>query len=111
MLLDKSTTVNINDIVSFKLISGEEIVGKLKDRNSDSIFISKPIQINVQPVSQSQMGIVFLPVLASAQDVQSVHIPLSAIAVRPVKSSDDVRDNYIKATTGLVSAPPGMIVT
>lgn len=103
MLIDKKSTVEINDIVTIKLLSGEEIVGRLNERSADSIFLSKPIRVIMEPMGNNQVGLSMLPVLASASEVNSVQFPLAGLAIRPLKTSDEVRSNYLQITTGLVT--------
>ena len=48
MLLEKK--VGVGDIVSLKLISGEELIGKVKDSTSSGFMINKPLVLNVVAV-------------------------------------------------------------
>ncbi len=106
MLVSRSKP-EINDIVTIKLNNGEEVVGRLTEFKADSVILAKPIQISIQPIGPKQIGLAFAPFLASAPDTPSVQISFSAMAVRPVKTSDDVARNYTQATTGLVTPSPG----
>ncbi len=106
MLIDRGTTINVSDIVTVKLISGEEIVGKVIERTIDSFFLGKPVQISIQPVNQTQVGLAFLPVLGSCPETASIQIPLTAMAIRPVKTGDDVKRSYIQATSDIVTPTP-----
>jgi hypothetical protein len=101
MLIEKH--VDMNDIVTIKLSSGEEIVGKLVNRAIDSISLAKPIKISIQPVNQNQVGLAFVPFLGSVHDATIV-FPFSGMVSRPVKTGEDVTRNYIQATTGIVTA-------
>lgn len=101
MLIAKSSNPEINDIVTIKLSSGEEIVGKLTERTIDSVFLAKPIMIIMHPVGK-QMGLAFHPVLGSVGDA-TMQFPLANLTIRPVKTGEDVARNYIQATTGLVT--------
>ena len=102
MLIQKSNVPEINDIVTIKLSSGEEVVGKLTEKSIDSVYLAKPVQIVMQPVGPKQMGLVFHPVLGSVGDA-TMQFPLVNLAIRPIKTGDDVARNYIQATTGLVT--------
>lgn len=103
MLVDRNNNPTIGDIVTVKLISGEEIVGKITERTIDSVFLGKPVQIGMQQVNQNEVGLVFSPVLGSALNV-TIQIPLAAMCIRPVKTGDDVTRNYLQTTTGIVPA-------
>jgi hypothetical protein len=93
----------LNDTVTLKLVSGEEIVGKLVARTIDSVSLAKPVQIRIEPVGPKQVALAFMPVLGSVHEA-TIQIPLSALSIRPVKTGDDVARNYLQATTGLVTA-------
>jgi hypothetical protein len=107
MLIEKRSIVAINDVVSVKLVSGEEIVGKLIDQSDDVITLAKPVTISLQPVSDKQMGLSFLPVLGSVEPDVTLQIPTLAMAVRPVKTGKAVASSYIQTTTGLVMPGAG----
>lgn len=107
MLIEKRNQVEINDIVTVKLSSGEEIVGKLLEKNADSVTLGKPVTIALQPVSEKQMGLSFLPVLGSVEPDVSLTLPFVAMAVKPVKTGKQVSSSYIQTTTGLVTPGAG----
>ena len=106
MLIQKSNIVEINDIVTIKLSSGEEIVGKLAEKTAETVSLAKPVQIVMQPIGPKQMGLAFHPVLGSVGEV-TMQFSLATLAIRPMKTGDDVSRNYIQATTGLVT--PGQM--
>lgn len=109
MLIDKQTILAINDIITLKLVSGEEIVGKLIEQTSEHISLAKPVTCALQPVSAKQMGLSFIPVLGSVEPETTLQIPLTALAIRPVKTGKDVRSNYIQITSGIITPPSGLI--
>jgi hypothetical protein len=106
MLIDKSQAVEINDIVTIKLLSGEEIVGKLVERTIDSVFLAKPIRVVLEPISATQVGLSLLPVLGSVIDTPSVQFPFAGMAIRPLKTGSETRSRYLEITTGLVTPTP-----
>jgi hypothetical protein len=105
MLIERKNNPTVGDIVTIKLLSGEEIVGKITERTIDSVFLAKPVVINMTPVGPQQMGLTFLPVLGSVSDA-IIQVALAAMTIRPILTGDDVKRNYIQATTGLVTATP-----
>lgn len=109
MLMEKNP--ENNSIVTIKLISGEEIVGKQVDRTIDAVTLAKPIQIGMQQVG-NQMGLGFMPVLGSV-DGDNIKFYFSGMSIRPVKTGKNVEDNYRQATndSGLIlPQSPGLIV-
>ena len=84
-----------NDIVTLKLVSGEEIIGRLEEKTADSVKIAKPVQIVA-----SQKGMGFAPLCISIDDASTfsflqIHILFMAITRK------ELEDAYIKATTGI----------
>lgn len=98
-----SNEPTVGDIVSFKLTSGEEVVGKIIERTIDSVFIAKPVQIVMQQLGPKQVGLAFMPVLGSVSDVMSLRFPFNGMAIRPTRTGDDVIRNYLQATTGILA--------
>lgn len=60
MLIERSK-YNINDVISFKLINGDEIVGRLVKQDSESYEINKPCVVLTTPegigVLQAMFGL------------------------------------------------------
>lgn len=110
MLINRSSLPpTIDDIVTVKLLSGEEIIGKLTHQQSDSITLSKPIGIRMQQVGPNQMGIAFAPVFGTASEAPSIVIPTTSIAVKPVKTDENYAREYTEATTSLVTPPSNLV--
>lgn len=96
----------LNDIITIKLVSGEEVVGKLTERSIDGVTLAKPVTVGMQQVAANQVGLAFLPVLGSVSPNTSINIPFSGMAIRPIRTGDEVMRNYIKATSDIVTATP-----
>ena len=110
MFIEKRSAPEINDVVTLKLMSGEEVIGKLTDRTMDSVFLTKPVQIVMQPIATNQLGLAFQPILGSVHDAV-MQFPFSGMAIRPVKTGEEVTRNYIQATTGLLTAKADSLLT
>ena len=102
-----SQNVSLNDVIAVKLVSGEEIVGKLLEQTHDAITIGKPVTVVLQPMGQKQVGLSFLPVLGAVEPDVSLTIMKNALSIRPVKAGRSVASSYLEMTTGLVT--PGLI--
>ena len=85
MLLANSN-YNVNDIVTLKLGNGEELVGKLAERTDDEIILIRPLVFTMHP-----------------QNGQAMLVPW-------LMSMKDIADSYIESTTGIVKAPPGLVL-
>jgi hypothetical protein len=92
MLLTKP--MSTGDVVSIKLISGEEIIARLEDNGPQQIKISKPLLVAAGPQGLGMMPFVFL----AAADVMSIkqdHI----ITINLAKK--EAATQYIQGTTGI----------
>ena len=84
-----------NTIYSFKLNTGEELVARLKDIESDHMVIEHPIMTVLSP-----QGLQMMPGLFSANMEQNMRLNNSSWAMI-AETRDDVRDSWIQATTGI----------
>lgn len=100
MLIEKKPVAG--DVVTIRLISGEEIVGKLALSSDNNVTkLSKPIVVALQMLPNNQASIAFLPFLASTDEGNSVSFPNTALVVSATKTRSDVSTRYIQATSDL----------
>jgi len=109
MLIEKQNAPAPGDIITLKLLSGEEVIGRLVDIIGDTVAIAKPLQIIVQPINATQMGVGLRPLLGSVSETATIQFPLAGLMIRPIKTGDDMSRSYVQATTGLVTAGPSML--
>lgn len=83
------------DTVTLKLISGEEVVGRLGEPNQDVVTLTKPMTFIMGP-----QGLGMVPYMFSAPQDAKIKIKESAI-VAIVKTDDQINKQYIQQTTGL----------
>lgn len=84
-----------NDIYTFKLITGEELVARVLEINPDHMIIEHPIMTVI-----SQQGLQMMPALFSANQDKTVRLNNSSWAMI-AEPRDDVKDSWIQATTGI----------
>lgn len=101
MLIERNDAPAINDIVAFRLISGEEVVGKLVAQSSATLTLTRPVAIAMQMVSPSQAQLSFAPFMTAAADDGRVVFSQTALATQPMHPRRDVMASYIKATAGI----------
>ena len=97
MLLNKP--FNANDIVSFKLTSGEEIVARFNSETLSDYNISKPASLTQTP----QGNIALVPTVFSAELNSSVNLQKSVVAMTTL-TNKKFSDEYIRATTSIKPA-------
>lgn len=108
MLIEKA--IEVNDVVSFKLNTGEEIIGNLSQIKANSYLISKPLIIAIKMYDDHSASIHFMPFMASANEDIKVDILQSAMMCLPVKARTDVVNNYRKVTSSIEIPKPGLIL-
>lgn len=111
MLLQVDKSLEKGDIVSLKLVGGEEIIAKYESigddpvRNEPVIRIQKPLTLAATP-----QGMVFLPYMVSMQDDKQISIPLVQVTVYML-TRDEIKSHYIESTSSIVTpkTQPGLI--
>ena len=94
-----------DDIVTFKIVNGDEIVAKIVEESDDAFTVIKPCT-----VMPSQQGIGLLQSLFTSDLNKSIrlekrHVMMHAPTVK------DVQNHYIKTTTGIEPVSAGGIIT
>lgn len=84
------------DIVSLKLSSGEELVGKFEDETDQQIKIKNPLVLSMVPNG----GVGLAPYMMTV-DPKSVFKFKSSAVTCVLKTVDDTAKSYIQATSGI----------
>ena len=93
-----TTPMALNDVVTVKMVGGDEVVGKLTDERTDTyIELSKPLV-----VMMGQQGFGLAPYVLTAGPEATVQLDRKHV-VAIVKTFDQVAKQYIKQTTGLIT--------
>lgn len=98
------------EIVTFKLATGEEIIGKFIDSTKEEVKIKFPINIQIQMVNQNQAGIGFAPFMIGLIEGEPVSFVTSQLVTLPQPARKDVASEYTKATTGIEVPTKGLIL-
>jgi hypothetical protein len=101
MIIEKP--VAEGDVVALKLITGDEVVGKLVTSSALDITLSRPLTAH-QVQTDTGIGIMFGPFM-SAGEAEKVKLLKSACITDIVKARAEIRTKYISLTTGL-DVPP-----
>jgi len=101
----KTNKFNNGEIISAKLISGEEIVAKLGEETDATYEFQRPVSLSIGP-----QGAALTPymITASAENLIIVVDKNKVIAV--AEAQKEVCAEYTKATTGLVTATASKII-
>jgi hypothetical protein len=102
MLIKKGYTEG--DIVTFKLVNGDEIVAKIKEETDTSFSLDRPCTVIPSP-----QGIGLMQTLFTANPDASISISKQHIIMHsPV--IDKMESHYIQTTTGIQPITKGGIV-
>jgi hypothetical protein len=93
MLVNKGYSVN--DVVSFKIMNGDEIVGKVVEERGDSFVVAQPMTVVPQ-----QKGIGLMQSMFSVDPKSEFTISKSHIMLQ-CKTADQLADHYRELTTGI----------
>jgi hypothetical protein len=86
----------IDEIYTFKLNSGEEIVAKLVGTDENYVQLTEPVSIGPSP----QGGLGLVPSMFTYNNREKVRLNTNSISL--IGQTDDaVKTKYIEATTGL----------
>jgi len=83
------------DTVSFKLISGEEVVARIDDIKDNSYLIHKPLTL-----MQGPKGLVLGQFMMTGDPLSNIVLPKSSITCM-TKTQEDMAKQYIEVTTGI----------
>ena len=91
-------TLKTDEIYTFKLITGEEVVARVKDILEDHMIIEHPIACVLSP-----QGLQMMPGLFSSNQDKIVRLNNSSWAMI-AETREDIRNSWIQATTGITPA-------
>ena len=108
MIIEKK--IAANDVVSFRILTGEEIIGKCLELTEKSITVSRPIIAQMRMVSQTEAALQFAPYMATIDDgvTSKVKFNLDKLLSDPIKSRSDIQMQYTNMTTNLDIPPAGL---
>jgi hypothetical protein len=87
------------DTKAFKLVTGEELIGKVKNFDGGTLTIEDPRILMVQPGPQG-VSVAFAPLLISARE-QTVAMLKESAVVAESKLDDEMLKEYTRATSNI----------
>lgn len=87
--------LNINEVYSFKLNSGEELIAKVIKITDKTVEISEPVSI-----APNQKGIGMVPSLFTTDMNGTFRLNINSVSI-VADTNDQVKVKYIEATTGI----------
>lgn len=84
-----------NQVYTFKLNSGEELIARIEKPGTEWITISDPVSVAPGP-----QGMGLVPSLFTADPQEEIKLNTNSVALVS-KTDDSVRMKYLEATTGI----------
>jgi hypothetical protein len=89
--------IEINEVYSFKMNSGEELVAKVVEVGVDRVSVTQPVSVAPGP-----QGMGLVPSLFTADHDKNLVINIDNVAIYGV-TDENIRVKYIEATTGIAT--------
>lgn len=102
MLLQKP--IQPSDVITLKLITGEELIARLVDHTNGKITISKPMVVNLGQDRTGNIGIQMLPyfLLTGNPDAKLTLDDKNVLVM--TLSNDQAKNSYTQSSSGITVA-------
>jgi hypothetical protein len=87
--------LKLNEVYTFKLNSGEELIAKVTQSGGDFIIIAEPVSI-----APGQQGLQMIPSVFTADPKEEFKLNTNSVAII-AQTDDSIKVKYIEATTGI----------
>jgi hypothetical protein len=95
MLINKSKKYDSEDIVTLRLVTGEEVISRYVGETDTTYTVTRPMVLMAGPQGVMLSQMVMTLELNSNVDIQKVHVIVHG------HTRDEAKDAYIQATTGI----------
>ena len=96
--------LDLNEVYTFKLTSGEEVIAKVVDQTDTSVELSDPLSVAPNP-----QGMGLMPSMFTAEHDKNVMLNTNTVTMYS-ETADAIRIKYIEATTGITTASKKLIL-
>lgn len=96
--------IEINEVYTFKITSGEEIISKVVGFEDHYVLLSEPLSVAPNP-----QGMVLMPSMFTAEHDKIVPLNTNTITMYCV-TADPIRIKYIEATTGIATTSKKIVM-
>jgi len=104
-MLIQNTKISAGDIVSFKLVNGDEVVAKLVERADNKFKVSKPCTVVPSPQGIGLMQSLFCGDINNNDiELREDHVLMYAPAIK------EIEGHYLSTVTGIKTVSKGSIV-
>jgi hypothetical protein len=93
------------DIISFKLVNGDEVVAKLKQDHNDEFVVTRPCTVLPSPKGLGLVQSMFTSDSETSIHIDRTHVMMHAPTVK------QMADYYLETTTGIKPVTASGIIT
>lgn len=104
-MLIKKSNYDKDDIVSFKLVNGDEIIARIVEDNDTQFIVSKPTTVMPSAQGIGLLQSLFTSDLNNNVVLEKIHVMIHSITAK------EIHNHYIKTVTGIETVPAGKIIT
>lgn len=97
-----------DDILIFKMNTGEQVIAKLASEDGNLFKVYKPATILIQQAEDGSVGVDMQISVVGADINNTVEIYKTSV-VMVAKAETALKSAYIQQTTGIVTAPAGIL--
>lgn len=107
MLINTNTSSpEVGKPITLKLVTGEEVIGKVTEVTPDSLSLTKPCVVFIRP-DNGQLAMQNM--VLSADHEKPVHFN-RAVIVAYAAPERGIAEHYMGALSGIIKAPAGVVV-
>lgn len=96
--------IEINEVYTFKLTSGEEVIAKVSSIGDDTMELSSPLS-----VAPNHQGMGLMPSMFTAEQDKNVVLNTNMVTMYAL-TADSIRIKYIEATTGITTTSKKIVL-
>ena len=96
--------MEVGQVYTFKLNSGEELIAKIVEITRDNIIISEPVSVAPGP-----KGMQLIPSMFTADPMGKITLNTTSVSLY-AETEDSVKMKYIEATTGITVSDKKIIL-
>jgi hypothetical protein len=94
-----------DQVVSFKLVNGDEVVARIVEEGDDAFVVNKPTTVIPSAQGMGLLQSLYTSDLNNSITIEKRHVMLHAPTV------EQVQNHYIQTTTGIEPVSAGGIIT
>lgn len=104
-MLVSNSKFGAGDIVAFKLVNGDEVIGKVTEVRTETYLVDRPMVIIPGSKGLMLMQAMFSLQKDKAVELHREHVMMTCGVI------DELHDHYIETTTGIKPVTKGSIIT